>query len=91
MTLDLPENLRLRPVRADATTIPPAIHAGMRALRAAAGAIRLSIPVATSNPARRPYARLGFEPASAVGVYILMEWPADSVSAPDRENTHEPA
>jgi predicted GNAT family acetyltransferase len=49
----------------------------------------LSIHVEAFNPARRLYERLGFKPAAEAGVYILMEWSADSRSAVDREKTHE--
>lgn len=63
----------------------------LRALQAEAAAenIGLSIHVEGFNPARRLYERLGFRPAADAGVYILMEWSANSPSPSlDLEKMH---
>lgn len=48
----------------------------LRALLEEGGASgrKVSIHVELYNPARRLYDRLGFQPASEHGVYVLMEW-----------------
>jgi ribosomal protein S18 acetylase RimI-like enzyme len=51
----------------------------LRSLIAEASASRrkLSIHVEANNPARTLYERLGFRPAGAHGIYVLMERPPD--------------
>jgi GNAT superfamily N-acetyltransferase len=69
--------------------IGTAVLGALQAMAAAEG-IGLSIHVETFNPARRLYERLGFRPAAEAGVYILMQWAAES-SVANLENAHEHA
>src|SRR5262249_50721914 len=47
-------------------------------VEAVQSARRVSIHVERNNPALRLYTRLGFRPVADGGVYLLMEWTANS-------------